>query len=980
VNTRTTRVIGSVLVLIAVLALASPVARAQEYRGNVFVKVVGPDGQAVVGATASLIGPSGSQNQITDTKGEARFIRIDPAAYRLTISFPEFQPVGYKVEVNAGANVQLEIKMNRTTTEQVTVTGTAPLLDRRKTGSSTALTATELTEVPQTRDPWSLVTTIPGLNVDRVNVGGSQAGQQSNFGGKGDIGNNNQWTMDGVSLTDDSAVGGSAQYFDFNAFAEINVATGGADFEMTTSGIHMNFIGKQGTNNVGGSMRMVRATSGFQKDNRSSEVKQQYADGVGVKTANQVDQIFEKSFDIGGPLVKDQLWWYLGFGRNDISLVVPTAGGAPKTDATQLTNWGFKVNGTHMGAKLNWKLFYTDGEKTKQGRTGGWDAYSSVVNTPQSLLWSQNGPTKIKSLDVGYFFTPNFQLSLQASKMDSMFNLIPPDPNAAVNSVYVDAAGTLSGSNYLIRTTRPVKEATLRGNAFMSTGSWDHELKFGYRYKNFQQQSLTQYSGTGVVGFVPYGDVYLYNPIVADFTYKYDTLWAGDTITHGPLTITAGVNYFRQRSTWNGANQSSVSLVDPATNEPFFTQDGVSYGGGTGPEWKDLMPRLGITYTVPVGQKRMLLRASYAKFVDQGGGGNLSVGYPPGSLNEGGFLWNDQGCEGQDGYAGDGIAEPCELDLEGGYTVIAAGSSTRFDKNLSAPKTNEFVFGAEYELLPDFTLGANVTYRHRYNTIWPYLANKTYYIPGVTTADYVQQGTAEATVDGVTYELPYYSIEYPEGVERVNLEANRHGYYEDYRGIEFLATKRLSNKWQMRAYITLNDWKKHVNKDGIQNPTLQVLDNPVDGGLVSGNGGTRSGNFADAFNGSEKWSMNANFVYQLPYSMTFGANFFARQGYISPIYYRQRGVFDSDDQSNTYYLQVGKGDAHRNPTVSQLDLRLGKSFKLNDTTIELSIEAFNALNSGTVLQRNRMYNSDTFNAVNEYMAPRLIRFGAVVNF
>jgi len=42
-----------------------------------------------------------------------------------------------------------------------------------------------LQETPTARDPWAMLQTVPTVYIDRVNVGGSESGQQSNFNAKG---------------------------------------------------------------------------------------------------------------------------------------------------------------------------------------------------------------------------------------------------------------------------------------------------------------------------------------------------------------------------------------------------------------------------------------------------------------------------------------------------------------------------------------------------------------------------------------------------------------------------------------------------------------------------------------------------------------------------------------------------------------------------------------------------------------------------
>ena len=71
--------------------------------------------------------------------------------------------------------------------------------------------------------------TVPGIIVDRVNVGGSESGQQSGYQAKGASGADATWNMDGIPITDMAATGATPTYYDFDMFQEMNVTTGGSD-------------------------------------------------------------------------------------------------------------------------------------------------------------------------------------------------------------------------------------------------------------------------------------------------------------------------------------------------------------------------------------------------------------------------------------------------------------------------------------------------------------------------------------------------------------------------------------------------------------------------------------------------------------------------------------------------------------------------------------------------------------------------------
>ena len=53
-------------------------------------------------------------------------------------------------------------------TETITVSGGAPTVDTRATGTASNVTSDELAKIPTSRDPFALMRTVPGVLVDRV--------------------------------------------------------------------------------------------------------------------------------------------------------------------------------------------------------------------------------------------------------------------------------------------------------------------------------------------------------------------------------------------------------------------------------------------------------------------------------------------------------------------------------------------------------------------------------------------------------------------------------------------------------------------------------------------------------------------------------------------------------------------------------------------------------------------------------------------
>jgi len=70
----------------------------------------------------------------------------------------------------------------------ITVTAESPLLDDKRISTGGAISQSELDKIPTGRDPWTLLHSAPGVLKDRINVGGNESGQQSQYAGPGTAG------------------------------------------------------------------------------------------------------------------------------------------------------------------------------------------------------------------------------------------------------------------------------------------------------------------------------------------------------------------------------------------------------------------------------------------------------------------------------------------------------------------------------------------------------------------------------------------------------------------------------------------------------------------------------------------------------------------------------------------------------------------------------------------------------------------------
>jgi len=335
-------VIVSAISLVALLLAVPTVAQFGEATGGIHGRVVDDQGAVLPGVTVAIRGPGAPQTLFTDSRGEFHAVKLPPGTYTLTLSLSNFATVKREnVAVNVGRDTDLTVPMQLSkVAATITVSGEAPIVETRKVQTGAAVTQAELKAIPTSRDPWVILQTIPGVQIDRINVAGSESGQQSTFSSKGSSGGT--FTVDGVNLTDMSALGASAGYYDFDSFQEMQVITGGSDPSIQGSGAHLNMITKRGTNEVHGTGRVFSVDHHFQSNNLPAEAQ---AQAVPLTAGNHIDSVQDYGVEAGGPAWRDHIWLWGAYGRDQINLI--TAGGVQ--DKTTLENFNAKLNVQNNG-------------------------------------------------------------------------------------------------------------------------------------------------------------------------------------------------------------------------------------------------------------------------------------------------------------------------------------------------------------------------------------------------------------------------------------------------------------------------------------------------------------------------------------------------------------------------------------------------------------------------------------------------------
>ncbi len=944
--------VAVVAVVALCLAVFAAPAAAQVFTGRIEITVVDTTGAVLPGATVELTGQQVA-NTVTDARGEARFLNLAPGRYNVVAKLSGFGDWKHEnVTVAVGAVVALKASLavgGIATT--VDVTAGTPTIDPKRTTTSTNITNEELQSVPSSRDPWVILQTVPGVIVDRVNVGGAESGQQSIYTAKGAAGGENTWNIDGVPITDMSALGSSPTYYDFDMFQEMQVTTGGADVASVTPGVALNFVLKSGSNTPRGSVRFYFEKEKMQANNMPDNLKASL--GGASEKGNRMKEYSDYGFELGGPIVKDRVWAWGAFGKTDVTVLTLTN----TSDQTILENYSFK--GTAQAtSNLRGNFTYFRGAKLKYGRSAG-------PTRPPATTWNQGGPTQLFKGEGNMVVGNDLFVTARWSYVDGGF-FLTPQGGLNVNMIYADDAGIARNSWYEYKTVRPQYNTNVDANLFRGR----HELKAGFGYRTADVDSFYTVPGNGII---TYHDGY--PNMIAEITAwdqvtgtsgKYVSGFLADTISLDRMTINLGVRWDRQSSSVGAYEQKGNPIL------PTLLPNLTGKAADDVIVWNSVTPRVGVTYAV-TDDRKTIARASYASFASQmnaGAGGFFStVGSERGVYIYGVRDLNGNGTVDAAEIAGRSAQNWYGFNINNPSNV---STPNHVVGDYKTPTTHEIILGVDRELMTNFGVSASYTYRKFVNFNWRP-------VEGLRSDDYVQRGTYTGSLQPVgSFSVPFYGVT-TVPVNRTRTEyINRDGYSQRFQGFEVSATKRMSNRWMARFGFSTNDHREYF--DGVNSrtdPTPTLANANIDGGQVmrATGGSGKSGIYMVL----PKYQVIVTGMYQAPWGINLGVNMLNRQGYAMP--YNRSLVATGDPLGNNKTLLLVKDVTDfRLPAVTSLDLRLGKEFAIGTMRFNADLDLFNATNSATVLGRQydlRLTSADT---VREIMNPRILRLGVRFNF
>jgi hypothetical protein len=886
---------------------------------------------------------------VTNEKGVYRFPSLPPGTYEISFEMTGMNTVvrkGIKVSVGQTFTVDISMKV-KTIEESVVVTGMAPTLDKESTTGATSLDKLAISSVPSERDLVSYFALTPGVVNEPTLPGETQNWGNSAYGSTV---RDNVFNLDGVNLQN-ALVGTQDVEFGMDIMEELSVQAGGLPAEFgSVKGAVVNIVTKSGGNNFSGSGSFYFKSHSLQSDNTAgTEVA---GSKGGAKFA------YEPTFTLGGPVLKDKLWFFAALSIKKISNYAPPGypyGGNPNVEHTVVQNSYFPYI----------KFTYQPNQQNKISLSYN---YSGII-TPQegqnalnteATVWRRERISHVFNLQWTRFFSKSFFMNFKAAYVDSVNNLKPN----TTGTLWIDlATGAWSGGvSYDDLFHDPRLQVNVDGTLFADNLAGSHEFKFGGEFTGVQGTRTDHIYADNPYGYY-FGYKYFGIPYIGvyqePFSQKHAmTNYAGfvqDTwsVTKR-LVLSLGLRLSNQNGTIPAQNQSA--------GEKTFL--GVTYNQSvtqsfTPLKWTILTPRLGLVYDI-TGDGKTLFKASYSRY-DQA---NLLINFFGANPNQPlsyAFLLMPDGTPIPGAYIQVSYPQPSKI----GYK----------DHPLKTPYLDEVTVSLEREVVEDFSLGVKYIRKWDRNLIYEIDANS------LDADQLMNNGQLVWTNwEKVYFTDPYNGTQqYAWNKLNVALQNNLYvvnppGADRDYTGAQVTLTKRFSHGWSLMSSYVWSYSRGLIGTDFAASQPTQMYNLWVDPNYH--------------INAVGRFPLERRNVFQLygyvegPFGINFGGDLriMSGQRYTRMLNTLNAGVPLNQVQEIIFAEPKG---SRGYPAETILDLRLEKAFGLGGrTAIKLFVDGFNILNGNKAIEIQPESDSPVlkFGQVLAIEPPRVFRIGAKFEF
>ncbi len=319
-----------------------------------------------------------TRTAVTDSTGLYRVTELPPGTYKVTFTLTGFATVvrdGVELTGASVTTINADLRVGAVA-ETITVTGETPVVDVQTSARKQVVLSSAMIEsLPAARGYGNLLATVPGIQGTGTDV--SSAVSTNFFTSRGGRGNEGTIQIDGMNVGSAFNGGGVAGFgYPIGESSEIQVTIGGGLGEVDRGGPAFNLIPKTGGNTFSGTGFLSLAGSWSQGDNFDDTLQ-----SYGFTTVPQIIKNWDTNFAIGGPIVKDRLWFFnnvRSYGNHQE--VLNLYGNANAGDQSKWTYVADQSLPARAAAAKMIEAIRLTGQATPRNKVGFYLDYQSVCN------------------------------------------------------------------------------------------------------------------------------------------------------------------------------------------------------------------------------------------------------------------------------------------------------------------------------------------------------------------------------------------------------------------------------------------------------------------------------------------------------------------------------------------------------------------------------------------------------------------------
>ncbi|HUK32504.1 MAG TPA: TonB-dependent receptor, partial [Vicinamibacterales bacterium] len=616
------RTLWACVVVIAAL-LSMPTMASAQSGSSIAGVVKDTTGAVMPGVTVEASSPAlieKVRSAVTDAAGQYKIVNLVPGTYSVTFTLTGFNTIkreGIELTASFTANVNADLKVG-SLEETITVSGQAPTVDVQNVTQESVMTRDILSSIPAgMRSTGQVGVLIPGVTSTSQDVGGTQFSAVG-LAIHGSRLNEQAALYDGMPFNNGQGRGGQFVAITTNdaTVQEMAIETAGLSAEAEASGVKINLVPRDGGNTFKGLFIGSFTNHSLQSDNLSSGLIAR-----GLTSSTTVSKAWDADPAVGGPLVKDKLWFWGSVRGQDteqtlagIYFNLTPTGHAYTPDLSQPAINSEKNENASI--RLTWQISPKNKLNLQQQNAGQQRPYygyslGQLTSAPEAIYQSKSQPMYQSQATWNSPRTSKLLLEAGALFNDKNYWTAPQSTNAPNQVAYSDSGTGFSWGNYgSTYGDNSGKNFNMRFAASYVTGS--HAFKTGVSFMRLWAETGANVVNNGMT-------LQLLNGVPRQVTVWSTPFTFFENMSHDWAAFAQDQWTFRRMTLNLGLRFDALEDVVPAQTlgaGPQVPTRSISFGEVDGvPNWKNVTPRAGVAYDI-FGNGKTAVKFAVGKYLE----------------------------------------------------------------------------------------------------------------------------------------------------------------------------------------------------------------------------------------------------------------------------------------------------------------------------------------------------------------------------